>query len=366
MRVPAKRNREEEEAESAFISMTDMTVSFLFVIMLLLAYFASSFSEAKTVPRPVHESLKEKKEDLARELEKEKAIRTQLDETIRQLKTELEKARALLETTKKELDLAVAEVVRLRDLLRKSDESLVEAQKRIDELTEEVEKLKIEIKLLQERIAKLQEKDPLETYLTRAAATRLEILSDLRDRLKIDFPDLMIEISAESDALRFQGEGLFQTNESQLRPGPLQIVKTIAERLDEILPAYTFGDRSSWDVAHNPSHAVIEAVQIEGHTDSQGLPLSNLRLSTDRSNATFTAMLQQVPGLIEHRNYRGQPVLSVAGYGQMRPVATNETVEGRSTNRRIDLRIIMHTPANFEEIETIRQRLQGSKTDQPR
>jgi len=228
-------------------------------------------------------------------------------------------------------------------------------------LTEEIEKLKSQIKNLQERLEKLEEQDPLETYLTRAAAARLEILTDLKERLKIDFPNLMIEISAESDALRFQGEGLFQTNESQLRPEPLQIVKTIASRLDELLPAYTFGDQASWTTLSNPSHAIIEAVQIEGHTDSQGMPLSNLRLSTDRSNATFTAMVQHDPALIEHRNYRGQPVLSVAGYGQMRPVATNDTVEGRATNRRIDLRIIMHTPANFDEIETIRKRLRGGQ-----
>jgi len=31
--------------------MTDMTVSFLFIVMLLLAYFASQYSESVTVPR---------------------------------------------------------------------------------------------------------------------------------------------------------------------------------------------------------------------------------------------------------------------------------------------------------------------------
>jgi outer membrane protein OmpA-like peptidoglycan-associated protein len=331
MRNSTKRNREEEEAESAFISMTDMTVSFLFVIMLLLAYFASSFSEEKMVPRPVYDSLKQEHKVVVAELE----------------------------TKQSELDKALLELSRMRDRLKQSEKKLADAEKRIADLLAEVQRLKDEIKILQERISKLEEKDPLETYLTRAAAARLEILTALKDRLKLVFPKLMIEISAESDALRFQGEKLFGTNESQLRPEPLEIVKAIATRLDEILPAYTFGKRSSWSLANNPSHSVIEAVQIEGHTDSRGAPLDNLRLSTDRSNATFAAMMQEVPDLIEHRNYRGQPVLSVAGYGQMRPVASNETSEGRATNRRIDLRIIMHTPANFDEIETIRQRLQG-------
>ena len=56
-------------------------------------------------------------------------------------------------------------------------------------------------------------------------------------------------------------------------------------------------------------------------------------------------MTAREPGLVAHLNFRGQPVLSVAGYGKMRPVAGNDTPAGRATNRRIDLRIIMYTPS---------------------
>ena len=56
-------------------------------------------------------------------------------------------------------------------------------------------------------------------------------------------------------------------------------------------------------------------------------------------------------------NFRHQPVLSVAGYGQMRPVKDNSTKEGRDTNRRVDLRIIMYTPSQSAEIDRIRQAL---------
>jgi hypothetical protein len=70
-------------------------------------------------------------------------------------------------------------------------------------------------------------------------------------------------------------------------------------------------------------------------------------------------MLNARPDLIQHLNYRGQPVLSVAGYGRMRPVASNDTEEGKRTNRRIDLRIIMYTPTASEEIDRIRAKLSG-------
>ena len=43
----------------------------------------------------------------------------------------------------------------------------------------------------------------------------------------------------------------------------------------------------------------------------------------------------------------------------MRPVAENTTRSGRDTNRRVDLRIIMYTPANTEEIGKIKNALEG-------
>lgn len=325
MRGSFRKSHAEEEEESAFVSMTDMTVSFLFIVMILLAFFASQFSDDDSVPRVQLEQMREQR-DLARD----------------------------------ELQLAQEEIARLEELLSQMEEQRDEALRTVDAQREEIEELLRRIAELEARIEELRERDPLEAYMARAAAARLKILEDLRDRLRVDFPGLMIEISAESDALRFQGEGLFQTARWDLQPQSREIVETIALRLEEILPCYTLGPSSSWSQGCNPSHAIIEAVQIEGHTDAEGPELSNLQLSTNRANATFAAMIERAPNLDEHLNYRDQPVLSVAGYGEMRPVATNDTSEGRSTNRRIDLRIIMHTPARSEEIETIQKSLRGA------
>jgi flagellar motor protein MotB len=290
-----------------------MTVSFLFIVIILLAFFASQFNDEDKVPR------------------------SQLDEMRNQRDAALT-----------DLVAANTEIKRLLALLNEMQEQRDGALKKLTEANKEIQ-----------RLLKLQKRDPLEAYIARAAAARLKILEDLRASLLIDFPNMMIEISAESDALRFQGEGLFETGRSDLKPEPRQIVETIAERLDTILPCYTLGPASSWGRGCNPGHAIIEAVQIEGHTDSQGKKINNLTLSTNRANATFAAMIERTPKLDEHLNYRNQPVMSVAGYGEMRPVATNGTVEGRSTNRRIDLRIIMYSPALSTEIELIRRRLQA-------
>lgn len=280
MRGAYRRRVEEEEEESAFVSMTDMTVSFLFIVMILLAFFASQYS-GDAVPKPVHDAVIAERND------------------------------------------AAAEVLRLEEIVKK-----------------------------------LSKVDPLESYLLMSANQRLQILESLRDQLRMDFPDLQVVISQETDALRFQGDGLFRSGASDLRPERRPIVEAIATRLHEILPCYTLGRVSRpGGACDNSGGAIIEAVQIEGHTDAVGGDVSNLMLSTARANSTFIVMTTKEPQLVEHLNFREQPVLSVAGYGKMRPVTDNETAEGRATNRRIDLRIIMYTPSRSDEIAKIKKAL---------
>jgi flagellar motor protein MotB len=318
MRGGFRVQHQEEEEESAFVSMTDMTVSFLFIVMLLLAFFASQYSENDTVSRTIHEEVVA------------------------------------------ERDTALEEIKKLRALVS-------EKEKRIEEQSVEIEKQRDEIAQLQQKFAELEEviakskkPDPLEAYLTRSAAERRRILETLRNQLKVDFPDLQVVISEESDALRFQGEGLFDRGISTLKADRRAVVEKIAARLEQILPCYTLGPKKSWNAECNPSLSIIEALQIEGHTDSDGTPDSNLNLSTARANSTFTTMTASKPGLVDFQNFRNQPVLSVAGYGQMRPIRKNDTLEGKATNRRVDLRIIMYSPSRSDEIERIRSSLEKS------
>ena len=230
------------------------------------------------------------------------------------------------------------------------------ARQEIVQLQETIEELKRELE-------KLREIDPLETYLALSAVERRRILETLRDQLRIDFPDLQVFISEENDALRFQGDGLFASGSPLLRSDRRTIVETLATRLSQILPCYTIGERSNWKPECNPANAVIEALQIEGHTDSTGEFNQNLTLSTARANNTFATIINRSPELVEFLNFRAQPVLSVAGYGEMRPVKDNNTKEGRDTNRRVDLRIIMYTPSKSEEIERIRKALSSGMVD---
>ena len=82
------------------------------------------------------------------------------------------------------------------------------------------------------------------------------------------------------------------------------------------------------------------AVEIGGHTDSQGSDSGNLRLSEERAEAVLAALRSEqlpLPGFVSR------------GYGEADPIADNATAEGRARNRRIALTPLPPAEAAAEE-----------------
>ncbi len=69
-------------------------------------------------------------------------------------------------------------------------------------------------------------------------------------------------------------------------------------------------------------------LRIVGHTDATGDPQPNEALSLERANAIKAGLVER--GIEEQR-------LAAAGAGEKRPVAGNDTAEGRALNRRVEL-----------------------------
>lgn len=72
---------------------------------------------------------------------------------------------------------------------------------------------------------------------------------------------------------------------------------------------------------------------IEGHTDSRGSDSYNLNLSERRAAAVRQQLVVRY-GVDSSR-------ITSAGFGESRPIATNETDEGRQSNRRVDALITL-------------------------
>jgi len=105
----------------------------------------------------------------------------------------------------------------------------------------------------------------------------------------------------------------FETNSNKLTTGSRAILDAAAAAL---LP------RMQRDAALQ--------VEVSGHTDSSGKSTKNMLLSQARANAVREYLANH--GLDGAR-------LKATGYGSSQPIASNNSVEGRAQNRRVELKV---------------------------
>ena len=108
------------------------------------------------------------------------------------------------------------------------------------------------------------------------------------------------------DGLLAKGRVLFETGSADLSKQSLALVDHLIEVVQRCREA---------------------SIEVAGHTDSQGSPESNLDLSRRRAEAV-TSYIGEA-GVDTSR-------MSSAGYGETKPIASNDTPEGRAQNRRIE------------------------------
>jgi chemotaxis protein MotB len=87
-------------------------------------------------------------------------------------------------------------------------------------------------------------------------------------------------------------------------------------------------------------------IRVEGHTDVVPIHTPRFKSNWELSTARAT----EVVALLVER-YGFDPMqISAAGYSQYRPVASNETEEGRKINRRVDLVVVSRTGAANKDL----------------
>ena len=82
------------------------------------------------------------------------------------------------------------------------------------------------------------------------------------------------------------------------------------------------------DVAKALKDQGYKAIVVEGHTDSRGSNANNMTLSQNRADAVRAYLITQ--GIEANK-------ITAVGWGEDRPVADNNTAEGRANNRRVEL-----------------------------
>ena len=77
-------------------------------------------------------------------------------------------------------------------------------------------------------------------------------------------------------------------------------------------------------------------IDVRGHTDNSGTPAVNLKLSESRADAVRNYLIKK--GISKNR-------ISSQGMGDTKPIADNETEEGRAKNRRVEFVVIFEENA---------------------
>lgn len=123
-----------------------------------------------------------------------------------------------------------------------------------------------------------------------------------------------VRISERGLIISLAGSALFDSGRAEIKPAFIPLLDAVVERVK----------------------GINNDISVEGFTDSDpirasGEFASNWQLSTARAN--------RVREYLESRGV-GAERLIVVGYGETRPVFSNQTVEGKAKNRRVDVVIL--------------------------
>jgi outer membrane protein OmpA-like peptidoglycan-associated protein len=171
----------------------------------------------------------------------------------------------------------------------------------------------------------------------RADALRatLELERGLQDDLRRDLDQLRAEAKTRQDEL-FNALSQMEGKFASIRRDARGTIVSLADILFDFDKATLRRDVefNLVKIATILNQFEEMGILIEGHTDSIGTEEYNLGLSQRRAKAVYEFLVSQ--GVTEAR-------LSFEGYGESRPVADNDTDEGRQKNRRVDL-VIQDAP----------------------
>jgi chemotaxis protein MotB len=163
-------------------------------------------------------------------------------------------------------------------------------------------------------------------------------LAELLPSLKILSEELRKEIESGAIQINMQPRGLVVSfNQAALFPSGEDVVSANAyEGLEKVAGA----------IKRLPN-----PVRLEGHTDSQPIRTARFRSNWELSAARSIALLDLFTTRL------GVPAerMSIAGYADTAPVASNDTEEGRARNRRVDIVVLNEYGVMGEPLKHVKE-----------
>jgi len=209
-----------------------------------------------------------------------------------------------------------------------AQEEITKLQKQASELeanAARIAKEREQLRQEQSRLAATLEQERLakEDEITRLTRTQEELSKSLQD--EISKGNITIQQVRDRLTINMVDRVLFDSGQAQVKPAGVKVLQQVGDVLKTVTD---------------------KQIRIEGHTDN--VPISsklqdrfktNWELSTARATTVVRYLIDQ--GGVD-RQY-----LSAVGYADTHPIASNDSDEGRSSNRRIE--IVLY-PKDLKEI----------------
>ena len=263
---------------------------------------------------------------------------------LRSTQEDLAETRITLADTQDILSLTLREVKDAEDDLAKITIDLDEAKLL---LAQQQEDLAAQDKLLADQNALIGEQEEymkaaseellaMRSQMQTIAVLRLSILEQIRDSMVSVMGGDASKVSIGNNGNIILSESiLFDLNSSAIKDNA-------APALDKLIDVF------AKFLANDENAKYVDSIVISGHTDSSGTDDTNRVLSTARANAVLGYLMDKDDGkLDDYSSY-----FCAAGYGKTRPVASNETKEGRAANRRIEISIILRDDTVMDIVES--------------
>ena len=135
---------------------------------------------------------------------------------------------------------------------------------------------------------------------------------DSSDPKKHGCPLVFGDAWVTNEGVEIQSKIEFEFGSAELRPESKKTIKNVFDAIQA-------------------RPGLVEQIAIDGHTDDVGEEADNIVLSHDRAYAVWKELVQL--GLPEE-------ALSSRGFGETKPLANNQSVEGRQKNRRVEFLVL--------------------------
>jgi OmpA-OmpF porin, OOP family len=155
-------------------------------------------------------------------------------------------------------------------------------------------------------------------------------LTDFRGRSGYSAEELAQALFAEAaPVVRTRGVAPAQSLPSLPVPRAAVTLNVLFPLRSETIPAASYAEIDKLGTVLSWPQYTDYRVQLEGHTDNQGSERKNQALSEKR--------VQSIKDYITQRFHIAPERVRAVGYGASKPIVPNDTPEGRSQNRRVEV-----------------------------